>query len=118
MHLEFNNITDMLLRNGYHLHFIQNQISRSLDNKYCKYKYKQKNEEHIHPSRFILKLPFIRDHLLYVEKELQSFFHRYLSHNLSLNVVHNCFKISDMFKHKEHQPTLLHSNVVYRVCNK
>ena len=57
-------------------------------------------------------MPFIGDHSLYVEKELQSFFHYYLSHNL--NVVYNCFKIGDMFKHKEHQPTPLRSNVVYK----
>ena len=115
MHLEFNNITNMLLRNGYPLHFIQNQISRFLDNKYCKSKYKQKSEKHIHHPRIILKLPFIGDYSLHVEKELQSFFHCYLLHNLSLNVVHNCFKIGDMFKHKEHQHTLLRSNVVYKL---
>ena len=27
----------------------------------------------------------------------------------------NCFKIGDMFKHKEHQPKLLRSNVVYKL---
>ena len=37
MHLEFNNIADMLLRNGYHLHFIQNQTSQFLDKKYWKF---------------------------------------------------------------------------------
>ena len=37
MHLEFNNITDMLLTNGYPLHFIQNQINRILDNKCCEF---------------------------------------------------------------------------------
>ena len=115
IHLEFNSITDMLLRNGYPLHFIQNQISRFLDNKYCKSNFKQKCEEHVHRLRIILKLPFIGDHSLHVEKELQSFFHRHLSHDLSLNVVHTCFKIGDMFKHKEHQPKLLRSNVVYKL---
>ena len=54
MHLEFNNITDMLLRNGNPLHFTQNQISRFLNNKYCKSKYKQKSEEYIHRLRIIL----------------------------------------------------------------
>ena len=105
----------MLLRNGYPLHFIQNQISRFLDNKYFKSNFKQKCEEHIHRPRIILKLPFIGDHSLRVEKELQSFFHRYLSHNLSLNVVHTCFKSDDMFKHKEHQPKLFRRNVVYKL---
>ena len=42
MHLEFNSITDMLLRNEYPLHFIQNQISRFLDNKYHKSNFTQK----------------------------------------------------------------------------
>ena len=60
-------------------------------------------------------MPFRGDHSLHVEKELQSFFHRYLSHNLSLNVVHTCLKIDDMFKHKEHEPKLLRSNVVYKL---
>ena len=99
MHLKFNNITDMVPRNGYLLHFFQNRISRFPDNKYCKSKFKQKGEEHIHHPLIVLRLPFIGDHSLDVEKELQSIFHHYLSHNLSLNVVHNCFKIGDMFKH-------------------
>ena len=51
----------------------------------------------------------------HVEKELQSFFHRNLSHDLSLDVVHTCFKIGDMFKHKEQQPKLFRSNVVYKL---
>ena len=42
MHLDFNNITNMLLRNGYHLHVIQNQITRMLDNKYYESNFKQK----------------------------------------------------------------------------
>ena len=62
----------------------------------------------------ILKLPFIGYYSLHVEKELQSFFHRYLSRNLSLNVVHNCFKIGDMFKYNGHQPKLFHSYVVFK----
>ena len=76
MHFKFNSITDMLLGNGYPLHFIQNQISRFLDNKYCKFKFKQKCEERVYCLCIILKLPFIGDYSLYVEKELQSFFHR------------------------------------------
>ena len=94
----------MLLSNGYPLYFIQNQISRFLNNKYCKSNFKQKSKEHIHRPRIVLKLPFIGDHSLNVEKELQLFSHRYLLHCLNLNVVKNCFKISDMFKHKDHQP--------------
>ena len=71
MHLEFNSITDMFLKNGYPLHFIPNQISGFLDDKYCKFNFKQKSEKHIHRSRIILKLLFIGDHSLHVEKELQ-----------------------------------------------
>ena len=67
MHLEFNNITDMLQSNGYPLHFIQNQINRFLD-------YEQKSEEHIHCLRVILKLSFIGDHSLDVEKNYNHFF--------------------------------------------
>ena len=52
-----------------------------------------------------------------MEIELQLFFHRYLLHNLSLNVVHYCFKSGDMFKHKEHQPKLLCSNVVFSLTS-
>ena len=74
MHLEFNSITDMLLRNGYPLHFIQNQISRFLDNKYCISNFKQKCEEHIHRLRIISKLPFIGDHSLHVEKKNHNYF--------------------------------------------
>ena len=68
MHLKFNNITGMLLRNGNPLHFMQHQINRFLDNKYYKSNFKQKSEKHIHRPRIILKLPFIGDHLLHVEK--------------------------------------------------
>ena len=114
-HLEFNTITDMLLRNGYPLYFIQNQISRFLDSKYCKFNFTQKNEKHVLRPRIILKLPLIGDHSLHVEKELQSFFHCYILHDSSLNVIHNCFKVVDMFKHKERQPKHLHSNVAYKL---
>ena len=60
-------------------------------------------------------MSFIGDYSLHVEKEQRLLFLRYLSHILSLNVVHNCFKTSDMFEHKEHQPKFLRSNVVYRL---
>ena len=47
----------------------------------------------------------------YLEKELKSFFRRQLSGKLSLNVVHDGYKIGDMFKHKELQPKLYRHNV-------
>ena len=115
MHVEVNNFTDMLLRNGYPLRFIQNQISQFLHNKYCKFNFKEKSQKDIHRPRIILKLPLIGDHLLHVEKEIESIFYRYLLHKLSLNVVHNRFKIADMFKHKKHHFTLPRSNVVYKL---
>ena len=112
MHLEFNSITDMLLRNGYTLHFIQNQIRQFLDNKYYKSNLNKMSKRYS-PFSYYFKIAFYCRSFTLCEKELQSFFHRYSSNNLSLNVVHNCFKNCDMFKHKEHQPKLLRRNVVY-----
>ena len=48
-------------------------------------------------------------------KKNYNLFLQYSSDGLSLNVVHNCFTIGDMYKHKEHQPKLLRSNVVYKL---
>ena len=114
MHLEFNNITDMLLKNGYPLYFIQNQIRRFLGNK-CYKSNLNKMSRRYSPSSYYFKIALYWRSFTLCEKELQTFFHRYLSDNLSLNVVHNCFKIGDMFKHKEHQPKLLSNNVVYKL---
>ena len=50
-----------------------------------------------------------------VEKELMSFFCRCLVDKLSLTVIHTCFKVGDMFKHKERQPKLYRHNVVYKL---
>jgi len=118
MHIEFNNITDMLLRNGYPLLFVQNQIRRFLNSKYSESDSHRKKGRRI--PRIILKLPSIGDSYLHLEKELKLFFRRYLLGKLSLNVVHGCFKVSDKFKHKEPHPKLLRSNVMYKLtcsCN-
>ena len=50
---------------------IQNQISGFLGNKYCKFNFKQKSEEHIHRPLIVLKVSLIGDHSLDVEKELR-----------------------------------------------
>ena len=94
MHLEFNQITEMLLKNGYPLSFIQNQIRRFLNSKYSSSIFKNQDQKRI--PRIILKLPFIGDPSLHVEKELKSFFRHCLSEKLSLNVVHMCFKIYEI----------------------
>jgi len=72
MHIEFNNITDMLLRNGYPLIFIQNQIRQFLNSKYSESDSHRKNDRCI--PRIILKLSFIGDPSLHLEKELKLFF--------------------------------------------
>ena len=99
MHIEFETITDMLLRNGYPLLFIQNQIRRFLNNKHSDLKVSKKVDKQA--TRLILRLPFIGNTSLHTEKELKSFFRRQLSGKLSLNVVYDCYKIGDMLKHKE-----------------
>ena len=113
MHIEFETITDMLLRNGYPLPFIQNQIRRFLNNKHSDLNISKKVDKQA--TRLILRLPFIGNTSLHIEKELKSFFRRQLSGKLSLNVVHDCYKIGDMFKHKELQPKLYRHNVVYKL---
>ena len=101
MHIEFETITDMLLRNGYPLPFIQNQIRRFLNNKQA--------------TPLILRLPFIGNTSLHIEKEFKSFFRRQTSGKLGLNIVHDCYKLGDMFKLKELQPKLYRHNVVYKL---
>jgi len=103
----------MLLRKGYPLSFSQNQIRRFLYSKYSESDSHRKNDRRI--PRIILKLPFIGDPSLHLEKELKVFFRCYLLGKLSLNVVHGYFKVSDKFKHKEPQLKLLRSNVVYKL---
>ena len=67
------------------------------------------------PSSHYSKIAFYWRSFTSCGKRTAIFFHRHLSHDLSLNVVHTCFKVGDMFKHKEHQPKLLRSNVVYKL---
>ena len=97
MHIEFETITNMLLRNDNPLPFIQNQIRRFLNNKHSDFNISKKADKKI--TRLILQLRFIGNTFLHIEKELKSFFQRQLSAKLSLNVVHDCYKIGDMFKH-------------------
>ena len=112
MHIEFKTITDMFLRNGYLLHFIQNQIRHCLNNKHSD----TLNKNDKQPSRLILPLPLIGNASLPLKKELKSFICRQLSEKLSLNV-HDCYKIGDMFKHKELQPKLYRHIAVYKACS-
>ena len=51
----------------------------------------------------------------HIEKKLKLFFRRQLSGKLSLNVECDCYKIDDMFKHKELQPERYCHNVVYKL---
>lgn len=113
MHLEFEKITDTLLKNGYPLPFIQSQIRNFLNQKFSNPFPSSNNENHI--PRIILKLPFIGNPSVQLEKELKSFFRHNLNDRLSLNVVHTSFKIGDMFKHKERQPKMYRSNIVYKL---
>ena len=113
MHIEFETITDMLLRDGSPLSFNQNQICCFLNNKHSSLNTSTKMD--IQATRLILRLPFIGNTSLHIEKELKSVFRRQLSEKLCLNVVHDCYKINDMFKHKELQPKLYRHNVVYNL---
>ena len=113
MHIEFETITDMLLRNNFPLPFIQNQIRRFLNNKHSDLNISKKVDKQA--TRLILRLPFIGNTSLHIKKELKSFFRRQLSGKLSLNVVYDCYKIGDMFKHKELQPKLNRCYIVYKL---
>ena len=62
-----------------------------------------------------MRLPFIGNTSLHLEKELKSFFRRQLSVKLSLNVVHDYYKISNMFKHQKLLPKLYRHRVLYKV---
>ena len=66
-------------------------------------------------TRLILRLLLTGNTSFHIEKELKSFFRRQLSGNLCLNVVHDCYKIGDMFKLKELQSKLYRHNVVYKL---
>ena len=113
MHIDFEIITDILFRNGYPLPFIQNPICRFLNNKHSDLDLLKKMDKQA--TCLILRLPFIGNTSLHIEKELKSFFRRQLSGKFSLNVVHDCYKIGDMFKHKELQPKLYRDNIVYKL---
>ena len=66
MHIEFETITDMLLRNGYPLPFIQNQIRRFLNNKHSDLNISKKVDKLA--TRLILRLPFIGNTSLHIKK--------------------------------------------------
>ena len=97
MHIKFETITKMLLRNGYPQLFIQTQIRGFLNNKHSDLISNKIDKQATH---LIPRLPFIGNTLFHLEK-LKSFFRRQLQEKFSLNVAHGCYKIGDMFKHKE-----------------
>ena len=116
MHREFQNITNMMLNNEYPISFIQNQIRQFLNKKFNPKSIPKADSTSQKPvPRLIIRLPFVGNSSLHLEKELKSFFRRKLSDKFILNIVHNCYAISNMFKHKDKQPLLYRNNVVYKL---
>ena len=116
MHREFQNITNMMLSNEYPIEFIQNQIRHFLNKKFSKNVIPRTDStQKQNVPRLIIKLPFVGNSSMHIEKELQSFFRRKLSDKVKLMIVHNCHAIGNMFKHKDKQPLLYRNNVVYKL---
>ena len=67
MHIKLETITDILLRNGYPLSIIQNQMCRFLKNKHSNRNMSKKIYKQA--TRLILRLPFIGNASLHLEKE-------------------------------------------------
>ena len=100
MHNEFETITNMLLKNGYPLFFIQNQIRKFLNKKHQS---NLNNNSDYQPSPYqrciFFKLSCIGSTSLQVEKELRTFFQRKLQNKIQFVSIYNTFKLRSLFSH-------------------
>ena len=116
IHNAFETITNMLLKNGYPLSFIQNQIRNFLNHKH---QFNLDNNSNYQPCPYqrciFFKLSDIGSTSLLVEKELRSCFQRKLQNKIKFVFIHNTFKRGNLFSHKDKQTTLRRSNVVYKL---
>ena len=118
IHSEFDNITHMLLLNGYPLSFIQAQIRKFLNERRNNITQSQSTDESSNQSsnRIILfRLPYIGNQSIQIEKELRSFFRKYLIDKVRPCVIHDTFCRGDMFRFKDKQCTHRRSYVVYKL---
>ena len=118
IHTEFDNITHMLLLNGYPLSFIQAQIRKFLNERHNSITQSQPTDESSNQSsnRIILfRLPYIGNQSVKIEKELRSFFRKYLIDKVRLCAIHDTLCIGDVFRFKDKLCTLRRRNVVNKL---
>ena len=118
IHTEFDNITHVLLLNGYPLSFMQAQIRKFLNKRHNNISQSHPTDESSNQSSnriIFFRLPYIGNQSIQIEKELRPFFRKYLIDKVRLCVIHDTFCIGDMFRFKDKQCTLRRSNVVYKL---
>ena len=114
---EFDNITHMLLLNGYPLSFIQAEIRKFLNERHNSITQSQSTDESSNQSsnRILFRLPYIRNQSITIEKEVRSFFRKYRIDKVRQCAIHDTLCIGDMFRFKDKLCTLRRRNVVNKL---
>ena len=120
MHFEFQLISSMLLNNEYPRRFIDYQIRKFMNKKHltlfsCNSFYSQSIPQLHKLPRIFFELPYIGEPSIHLETELKHYFRMKLRDEVQLTIIHVTNKLEQFFNHKEKQPLLLRSNVVYRL---
>jgi len=87
-----------LLKNGYPLQFIDNQICRFMNKKHQIQQSSNNQLPKPHISKvlhIIFKLPYIGDPSLHIQKELRNFFRKKLQNQLQISTVHLTNKLGN-----------------------
>ena len=120
MHFESQLISSLLLHNGYPRRFIDFQIRKFMNKKHLTQSsfnsfYSQSISQLHKLSRIFFNLPYTGEPSIHLEKELIDFFRKKLQDEVQLTIIHVTNKLGQLFYHKEKQPLLFCSNVVYRL---
>ena len=114
MHVEFNNIKDLLFRNGYPANFVDNQIKRYLDKQHGNQCREGQTINPCHHGIF-LSLPFIGNSSIHLKKELMSFCRRHLPPTVQVTIISKPTTIRTFFPYKDKQVHLHRANVIYQL---
>ena len=114
-HEEIENITDMLMNNGYNLSLIENTVKLFLGK--CFNDNNNADNTKYGPDQFkvFIKLPFTGDMSHKVSSSIKSCLNQIKCGRVGLIFSHGFMRLDNKFKFKDFQPKHLQSGVVYKI---